>query len=131
MTIQFNITLPEYSRGYHLITNLIENELKELPESGIINLFIKHTSAGLSINENADPSVKQDLLMALGRAVPDELPYRHSEGNSPAHVKASLMGSSISVIIEENRLRLGTWQGIFFCEFDGPRHRRFFVHICD
>jgi secondary thiamine-phosphate synthase enzyme len=96
---------------------------------GLCTVFVPHTTAGITINENADPSVKQDILMALGRAVPDDLPYRHSEGNSPAHVKAGLMGSSVSVAISEGRLRLGTWQGIFFCEFDGPRRRRFFVHI--
>ena len=96
---------------------------------GLCTVFVPHTTAGVTINENADPSVKQDILMALGRAIPAELPYLHAEGNSTAHVKASLMGSSVSVVISENRLCLGTWQGIFFCEFDGPRHRRFFVHI--
>ena len=98
---------------------------------GLCTVFIPHTTAGVTINENADPSVKEDILMALGDAVPKGLPYRHSEGNSPAHVKAGLMGSSVSVVISEGRLHLGTWQGIFFCEFDGPRRRRFFVHIGD
>jgi secondary thiamine-phosphate synthase enzyme len=82
----------------------------------------------VTINENADPSVKEDILMAMRKIVPDSLPYTHAEGNSPAHVKSSLVGASISIIIENNSLALGTWQGIIFCEFDGPRRRRLFVH---
>jgi secondary thiamine-phosphate synthase enzyme len=97
--------------------------------SGLCTVFIPHTTAGVTINENADPSVKEDILMALNRAVPGNLPYRHGEGNSPSHVKASLLGSSVSILIREGGLVLGTWQGIFFCEFDGPRQRRFFVNI--
>ncbi len=96
-------------------------------KDGICHVFVPHTTAAVTINENADPSVKEDILMALRKIVPDSLPYRHSEGNSPAHVKASLIGSSIKVIIEEGQLALGTWQGIFFCEFDGPRNRRVFI----
>jgi secondary thiamine-phosphate synthase enzyme len=94
---------------------------------GLCLVFVPHTTAGVTINENADPDVKADLLAALSRAVPDGLPYAHAEGNSPAHVKASLMGSSATVIVEEGELRLGTWQGICLCEFDGPRTRRVFV----
>ena len=96
-------------------------------KSGIFYVYVPHTTAGVTINENADPSVKDDVLMTLRRIVPDSLPYRHSEGNSPAHVKACLVGSSINVIIDEGELSLGTWQGIFFCEFDGPRSRRVFI----
>jgi secondary thiamine-phosphate synthase enzyme len=81
----------------------------------------------VTINENADPSVREDLLMSVKKLVPDSLPFRHMEGNSPAHVKASLIGSSINLIIEESRLSLGTWQGIFFCEFDGPRNRKVYL----
>jgi secondary thiamine-phosphate synthase enzyme len=92
--------------------------------SGMCFVFIPHTTAGITINENADPAVKDDMLLALKAMVPDSLPYTHAEGNSPAHVKASLMGSSVQVSIDEGRLRLGTWQGITFCEFDGPRTRR-------
>ena len=92
-------------------------------KDGICYVYIPHTTAAVTINENADPSVKEDILMALRKIVPDSLPYRHSEGNSPAHVKACLIGSSIKVIIDEGQLALGTWQGIFFCEFDGPRRR--------
>jgi secondary thiamine-phosphate synthase enzyme len=96
-------------------------------KDGICYVYVPHTTAAVTINESADPSVKEDILMALRKIVPDSLPYRHSEGNSPAHVKASLIGSSIKVIVEEGELSLGTWQGIFFCEFDGPRSRRVFI----
>ncbi len=94
-------------------------------------IYVPHTTAGVTINENADPDVRQDMLLALNSLVPDSLPYRHAEGNSPAHVKASLMGSSVQVIIQEGRLVLGTWQGIYLCEFDGPRRRRVFVTCRD
>jgi secondary thiamine-phosphate synthase enzyme len=96
-------------------------------KDGICHVYIPHTTAAVTINESADPSVKEDILMTLRKIVPDSLPYRHSEGNSPAHVKASLIGSSVKVIIEKGQLSLGTWQGIFFCEFDGPRSRRVFI----
>lgn len=96
-------------------------------KDGICCVYVPHTTAAVTINENADPSVKEDILMALRKIVPDSLPYRHSEGNSPAHVKACLIGSSIKVIIDEGQLALGTWQGIFFCEFDGPRSRNVFI----
>ncbi len=96
-------------------------------KDGICHVYVPHTTAAVTINENADPSVKEDILMALRKIVPDSLPYRHSEGNSPAHVKACLIGSSITVIIDEGQLALGTWQGIFFCEFDGPRSRNVFI----
>jgi secondary thiamine-phosphate synthase enzyme len=96
---------------------------------GVCLVFVPHTTAGVTINEHADPDVKADILMALDRIVPDALPYAHAEGNSPAHVKAALVGSSVSVIVEDGRLKLGTWQGIFLCEFDGPRTRQVWVNI--
>jgi secondary thiamine-phosphate synthase enzyme len=96
---------------------------------GVCVIYVPHTTAGVTINENADPDVKADILMTLRKLVPDTLPYAHSEGNSPAHVKASLIGSSVSVIVENGRLRLGTWQGICLCEFDGPRTRQVWVKI--
>jgi secondary thiamine-phosphate synthase enzyme len=96
---------------------------------GVCLVYVPHTTAGVTINEHADPDVKADILMTLARMVPDSLPYAHAEGNSPAHVKAGLVGSSVSVIIEDGRLRLGTWQGIFLCEFDGPRTRKVWVKI--
>ena len=95
---------------------------------GIVTCFVAHTTAGITINENADPSVVRDILFALDRAVPDK-GFRHAEGNSPAHVKSSMMGSSVTVLIENGRLVLGTWQGIYFCEFDGPRNRKLVVDI--
>ena len=97
-------------------------------ETGICLVYVPHTTAGVTINENADPSVKADILMAVRKIVPDSLPYTHAEGNSPAHVKSTLVGSSLSIIIENGNLALGTWQGIIFCEFDGPRTRKLFIH---
>jgi len=96
-------------------------------ENGMCVVFVPHTTAGVTIQENADPDVQHDLLVALAHAVPDELPgggYRHAEGNSPAHLKTSLVGSSVTVLVEGGELVLGTWQGIYLCEFDGPRTRR-------
>ena len=100
-------------------------------ENGLCTVFVPHTTAGITVNENADPDVREDLLAALRRAVPDSAPYRHGEGNSPAHVKATLVGSSVTVIVEGGRLRLGTWQGIQLCEFDGPRARKVWITIIE
>jgi secondary thiamine-phosphate synthase enzyme len=94
---------------------------------GVCHIFVPHTTAGVTINESADPSVKADILMVLNKLISDKESYRHLEGNSPAHIKASVIGPQITVIISGGRLLLGTWQGIFFCEFDGPRSRK--VHI--
>jgi secondary thiamine-phosphate synthase enzyme len=96
-------------------------------EEGLCFLYVPHTTAAVTINEAADPSVRSDILMVLNKIVPWEEAYRHLEGNSPAHVKASLIGASELVAVEGGRLKLGTWQGIFFCEFDGPRQRKVFV----
>ena len=98
-------------------------------ENGYCMLFVPHTTAGITINESADPSVKSDILMMLNALIPREAGYRHMEGNSAAHVKSTLVGVSQLVAIEHNRLVLGTWQGIFFCEFDGPRNRKVHVHL--
>ncbi len=94
---------------------------------GAAMVFVPHTTAGVTINEDADPSVRADLAMALERLVPHDLPFTHLEGNSDAHVKASLMGSSVLVPVSGGALQLGTWQGIYFAEFDGPRRRRVLV----
>jgi secondary thiamine-phosphate synthase enzyme len=94
---------------------------------GICIIFIPHTTAAVTINENADPSVIQDIVMELNKIIPFKDQYRHLEGNSPAHIKASLVGCSEFIFIESGKLVLGTWQGIFFCEFDGPRNRK--VHV--
>jgi secondary thiamine-phosphate synthase enzyme len=96
-------------------------------KTGLVTVFVPHTTAGITINENADPDVTSDVAAALDRAVPWRADYRHSEGNAAAHVKASLMGSSIHVIVENGRLQLGTWQAVYFCEFDGPRSRSVWV----
>jgi len=96
---------------------------------GVVMVSVPHTTAGITINENADPSVRADLLMTLDRLVPTTLPFTHAEGNADGHVKASLMGSSVHVPLTGGRLELGTWQGVYFCEFDGPRRRRFDVTV--
>ncbi len=94
---------------------------------GIVTVFIPHTTAGLTINENADPDVLADMEQVLDRTVPWSDGYRHSEGNTAAHVKASMMGSSVQVIVKNGQLQLGTWQSLFLCEFDGPRTRQVWV----
>ncbi len=96
---------------------------------GICYLFVPHTTAGITINENADPSVKSDILKELNKVIPFKDNYTHNEGNSAAHIKASLMGFSESIMVYKGRLVLGTWQGICFCEFDGPRTRNLYVKI--
>jgi secondary thiamine-phosphate synthase enzyme len=94
---------------------------------GLCILYVPHTTAGVTINENADPSVPRDILMEFDKIVPFEDRYQHAEGNSPAHIKSSLIGCSQTLFIESGKLFLGTWQGIFFCEFDGPRSRQVYV----
>jgi secondary thiamine-phosphate synthase enzyme len=96
---------------------------------GLALVFCPHTTAGITINEGADPTVQEDILRILNQMVPFKGPYRHGEGNSPAHIKASLIGSSVSVMIENSRLVLGRWQSLFFCEFDGPRTRKILIKI--
>lgn len=96
---------------------------------GVCLIFCPHTTAGLSINENADPLVKSDIINALSKIIPENAGYAHSEGNADSHVKSSLFGASLSIIIENGKLSLGTWQGIYFCEGDGPRHREVWVKI--
>ncbi len=96
-------------------------------EQGLCILYVPHTTAGLTINENADPTVKSDILKVLNEVIPWDANYRHSEGNSAAHIKSSLVGVSQMIPIENGKLILGTWQGIFFCEFDGPRTRK--IHV--
>ncbi len=114
------------------ITGRIEAVLEESGvKEGICLIFVPHTTAGVTINENADSDVVHDMLKGLEEIVPFSNRYLHREGNSAAHIKASLIGSSESVIIENGRLRLGTWQGIYFCEFDGPRTRKVSVKIIE
>jgi secondary thiamine-phosphate synthase enzyme len=98
-------------------------------DSGLVFCFVPHTTAAITINEDADPDVKRDILYKLGKEFPPDDAYRHAEGNSDAHIKASLVGSSELVAFENKRLVLGRWQGIYFCEFDGPRRRRLIVRV--
>jgi secondary thiamine-phosphate synthase enzyme len=110
------------------ITRFVQEAAQKMGvEDGICIVYIPHTTAAVTINENADPSVPQDIVMELNKVVPFEDRYHHLEGNSAAHIKASLLGCSQTVLIESGKLVLGTWQGIFFCEFDGPRNRK--VHV--
>ena len=129
MTIQKTISLPPHPRGFHLITSLVEDAAGELPDAGIMHILILHTSAGLSLNENADSSVRYDFESFMNHLVPENHPlYSHIyEGadDMPAHLKASLLGSSVTIPISNGRLNLGTWQGIYLCEFrnHGGSHR--------
>lgn len=121
MIHQKEIRMPSFRRGYHLVTHIIEKEIGKLPGQGLLNLFIQHSSAGLTINENADPSVRVDFESILNKIVPENQSfYTHTlEGSDdmPAHVKSSIVGCSITIPITNNRLNLGTWQGIYLCEF--------------
>lgn len=110
------------------ITTRVQAAVKELGiKAGAITVFVPHTTAGVTINENADPDVVSDIKTALEKIVPLNGPYRHGEGNSAAHIKAGLMGSAVRVLVENGRLQLGTWQAIYFCEFDGPRARQSWI----
>lgn len=121
MVEQTEIILPAFKRGYHLITGLIENRLPQLPEKGLMNILIQHTSAGITLNENADPSVRRDFESFMNKLIPENDPvYQHTDegpDDMPAHLKASLIGSSLTIPITNRRLNLGTWQGIYLCEF--------------
>jgi secondary thiamine-phosphate synthase enzyme len=112
------------------VTGLVAAAIREKGiQNGICHVFVPHTTAAVTINENADPDVPRDILAALDRIVPLANGYRHAEGNAAAHVKASLFGASQAILIENGRLVLGTWQSLFFCEFDGPRTRQVLVEV--
>ena len=121
MIQQIEITLPQLKRGYHLITPVVEKHLPPLPEKGLLHILVKHTSAGITINENADPSVRTDFESFINKLIPEDDPvYIHTyEGSDdmPAHLKSSLIGAGVTIPITNHRLNLGTWQGIYFCEF--------------
>lgn len=107
------------------VTDQINSELSEMGISdSIICIFVPHTSAAITINEGADPSVRHDIISTLSRLIPKDAGYHHMEGNSDAHLKSSMIGASICLPVEDGQLVLGTWQAVYFCEFDGPRHRR-------
>jgi len=127
MLKEFTINTPR--EGFIDITSQVAEIVRQSQEdAGLCQVFIPHTTAGVTINENADPDVVEDMLLALDHIVP-ELAYKHDEGNSRAHVKASMIGSSVNVPVSGKGLCLGTWQGIYLCEFDGPRRRRIVVTI--
>jgi secondary thiamine-phosphate synthase enzyme len=112
------------------ITQLVQREIANGDVAdGICVVYVPHTTAGITINEGADPAVCQDIVKKLSELVPPNAGYRHMEGNADSHIKASIMGSSVTVLVESGRLVLGTWQKIFFCEFDGPRSRRVYIHF--
>jgi secondary thiamine-phosphate synthase enzyme len=112
------------------ITGMVQEVVKEAGViRGICYLYVPHTTAGITINEGADPSVQRDIQNTLSRLVPHEMNYFHREGNADAHIKSTIVGTSVNVIVDEGRLLLGTWQAIFFCEFDGPRHRRIAIKL--
>lgn len=121
MITQKEITLPAFRRGYHLITRLIEEQLPELPEEGLLHILVKHTSAGITLNENADPTVRTDFENFMNKMIPENDPvYVHTyEGadDMPAHLKSSVIGAEVTIPITRHRLNLGTWQGIYFGEF--------------
>jgi len=112
-----------------LTENIQDVVAKSKIKSGVCFVFCPHTTAGLTINENADPSVKSDIINTLNKLIPENAGYAHSEGNADSHLKSSLFGASLSIFVEENRLALGTWQGVYFCESDGPRTREIWVEI--
>lgn len=128
MVEQLEITLPAFKRGYHLITDLIEKQLPKLPEKGLVHLLIQHTSAGISLNENADPDVRHDFEAFMNKLIPENDPaYIHIlEGSDdmPAHLKSSLIGANVTIPITNHHLNLGTWQGIYLCEFRNFGGRR-------
>jgi secondary thiamine-phosphate synthase enzyme len=114
------------------ITSEVQRLIDELNiQNGFVIIYIPHTTAGITINEGADPSVQRDIIDTLNRIIPESGNYFHSEGNSDAHIKASILGSSVTVLIENNKLVLGTWQHIFFYEGDGPRNRKVYLEIIE
>ncbi len=121
MIAQYELHLPAFRRGFHLITRLITEKIGKLPESGLLNLFVHHTSAGLMINENADHSVRVDLESSFDKLAPERMPYYthtlEGDDDMPAHIKSSLSGVSLTIPIANHRLKLGTWQGIYLCEY--------------
>ena len=123
-------TLQTQRQNFYNITQKVQAAVSESGvQDGICTVFCPHTTAGITINENADPDVVHDLLIGLDKAFPDSGGFLHCEGNSSAHLKASCVGSSETVLIERGTLMLGTWQGIYFCEFDGPRTRKYYVKV--
>ena len=129
MLFKYDVTTDKHSEMKD-ITYLVQRAVTESGvRSGICTVFVPHTTAAVTINENADPDVVRDFTMEINKIVPWEDGYRHMEGNSAAHLKSSMIGFSEQVIIDSGRLVLGTWQGIYFCEYDGPRHRKIYAKV--
>lgn len=129
MISYINITTNEACEFIDITQQINEIIKKSKVDNGICCIFIPHTTAGITINENADPDVRRDIIYELNKIVPIHDNYKHIEGNSAAHIKASMMGFAQSLIIQNGKLLLGTWQGVYFCEFDGPRQRKAIVKI--
>ncbi len=126
----FQFSLSTDREGFTNVTHTVQHLVMQSGvRDGLVTVFCPHTTAGMTINETADPDVVHDMLLGLRRAYPDRPEFRHAEGNSAAHLKASAMGSSVTVIVSEGRLALGVWQGIYLCEFDGPRTRKVYVQV--
>ena len=129
--MNIELTIDTHARSEMLdITSLVARAVADSGfDSGLVVCFVPHTTAAITINENADPDVRRDLLYKLGKEIPQSDGYHHAEGNSDAHLKASLMGFSETVLFDRRRLTLGQWQAIYFCEFDGPRKRRLILRV--
>jgi len=129
---QFQINTDKRDQFVEITSRVRELVSQSQVQHGVVTVYSPHTTAGITINENADPDVVHDMLLTLNRLIPCDTPgFKHAEHNSDSHVKASMMGSSCQVIIEDSELVLGTWQGIYFCEFDGPRRRTVIVKVME
>lgn len=126
----FEYTLQTPKEDFINITSKVNEAVRQSGiTEGLCIIYCPHTTAGITINENADPDVVKDMLLGLDKAFPDRREFRHAEGNSTAHLKSSCIGTNQTVMIKEGRLLLGMWQGIYFCEFDGPRNRKFYIKV--
>lgn len=125
--VSFQVSTGRKEELIDITAKVADGVSKSSVDSGLCIVYVPHTTAAVTINENADPAVPRDILLGLSHMKLESLHFAHLEGNSPAHIKSSLVGCSVSVIVEKGRLQLGTWQGIFFCEFDGPRTRKVMV----
>lgn len=128
--IELAVATSQHSEFVEITRRVQEEVTASGLADGVCTVYVPHTTAGITINENADPDVVADMIYALDKAVPwKDRQYRHGEGNTAAHVKGSMMGQTVQVLVQGGQLQLGTWQGIFFCEFDGPRNRRVWVRL--
>lgn len=132
MTKVYEYALSTGREGFYDVTEQAREAVRDSGvQEGICIVYCPHTTAGVTVNENADPDVTRDMLFALDRTFPDRPEFRHAEGNSAAHLKAGVMGCSVTAVVSGGRLLLGVWQGVYFTEFDGPRNRKFYVKIVE